>query len=125
MMLGCAGVVPTPPPSPPRVEPNAALETLKAGCHLDETRGEWLCTGEAISAAGHGLIDAAADIREVRLDAEQSKRLAGIDRAEMAGQLWDMTQDRDHLATMRWVWGAVGVAAGALAAGLCAGLIAR
>ena len=112
MMLGCAGVVPTPPPSPPRVEPNAALETLKAGCHLDEAKGEWLCTGEAISAAGHGLIDAAADIREVRLDAEQSKRLAGIDRAEMAGQLWDQTQETAHQSTLKWVFSGIALAVG-------------
>jgi hypothetical protein len=125
-MSGCAGVEPRPNPplaEPNEEEPSEALEILKGGCSRIEGLSSWDCSQEAIYAAGHGLVDAAFDLKEARLALDAQKKLGTIDKAELAGQLWDAQQDADHQSTMKWVWGAVGVAIGGLAAGLLAGLV--
>jgi hypothetical protein len=105
------------------VAPIPAKEAVKVGCHLDDSLGLWACTGEAISAAVHGLTDAAFDLREARTMLEQQSAVGSIDKAEMAGELWTMTHDRDHYRGQRWWFALGGFAAGVLGAGLLVGLV--
>lgn len=94
-----------------------AKEIVRQGCHLDRDAGVWVCTAEAISAAVHGLTDAAFDLAEAREQLEQARALAGIDRAQMAGELWTQVQLTDKARSQRWVWASVGVALGVLLGG--------
>jgi hypothetical protein len=94
---------------------------MKVGCHVDEQLGLWVCTHEAIVAAVHGLTNAAFDIKDLRIDLEQARAeneqlrdLADVNQGEIAGELWDMTQDRDRMASQRWTFLWVGVGAGAV-----------
>lgn len=62
-----------------------------------------------------------AEVCAVRL--QECSQVAGIDRAELEAARQRAEADAQAARESRWWWGAVGVAAGALLAGLLAGLL--
>lgn len=121
-MSGCAPAVAV--RAETRVEALPALESLRAGCHRDEQvqdADRWICTTAGIGVAAHALIDCGYDLRDCRASLDSQSQLAGIDRAELRGAVARAEAEMDSARSQRWVWGAIGVAVGAIITGVVVG----
>jgi len=116
LLVSCASA-PPPRPEIPLEKPWTALDA----CTVNPT--DVSCPHDSVSAAVEGCINLWGSVRACRVDLEEKTELAGIDKAELQGAVQRAEAERDAYKSQRWWFALGGIAAGALAAGLLAGLV--
>lgn len=108
---GCCRRIPAMPP--PGASDGSAWRTMIDRCEPGEPV---TCPADVFARGVAACIDdwEAARVGEVEL--RRCRELAGVDRAEMQGTVDILRDTVERLRGQRWIWGAVGVAIGALAA---------
>ena len=110
---------PAPSSLPPLPRPQDALiEACPPG--VDETVP---CDRLQLLAAHAGVVALWLAATECRIEADRLRAHCAADAGVAAGLASQQAARIDDLESQRWIWGVVGVAGGALVAGLLAGLV--
>lgn len=116
-MAGCCPHRPAMPPPGP--SDGTAWRSMIERCEPgDPVR----CPADVYRVGVAACIDDWESARAGEVELRRCRELAGVDRAELQGTVDILRDTIERLRSHRWVWGAVGVALGALAAGVIAGV---
>ena len=116
LLVSCASA-PPPRPEIPLEKPWTALDACTV------TPNDVSCPHDSVAAAVEGCINLWGAVRTCRVDLEETKATGGIDKAELLGAVQRANAETAKAVSWGWVKGAIGLAVGALAAGLLAGLV--
>lgn len=109
-----------PSASPPGPSDGAAWRAMIDRCAAGEPVR---CPADVFRAGVAACIDDWESARVGEVELRRCREMAGVDRAEMQGTVDILRDTVEQLRAQRWVWGAIGVAIGALAAGLAAAAV--
>lgn len=125
IILLLAGCAPAPVVRPPVADLPSPWVTMHIACGHQPADGLVPCEVEGLRRAALQSIDLHEAAELCRADLEEARSLAAVDAAELRGAVARAEAERDRMAGQRWVWAAVGAAAGTIIAGLIAGLAGR